>query len=87
VFQLRSFILSIVGLKRQLVIMEVSKIYLLVFCIFVSLSCVNSLYFHIAETERKCFIEEIPDDTTVIGKHVWKYCFQFRLRIREEYII
>lgn len=25
------------------------------------------LYFHIAETERKCFIEEIPDETTVIG--------------------
>uniref|UniRef100_A0A336MSZ2 CSON006618 protein n=1 Tax=Culicoides sonorensis TaxID=179676 RepID=A0A336MSZ2_CULSO len=24
------------------------------------------LYFHIAETERKCFIEEIPDETTVI---------------------
>lgn len=26
------------------------------------------LYFHIAETERKCFIEEIPDETNVIGK-------------------
>lgn len=25
------------------------------------------LYFHIGETERKCFIEEIPDETTVIG--------------------
>lgn len=25
------------------------------------------LYFHIAETERKCFIEEVPDETTVIG--------------------
>ncbi|GLH11829.1 hypothetical protein R5R35_013020 [Gryllus longicercus] len=24
------------------------------------------LYFHIAEAERKCFIEEIPDETTVI---------------------
>ncbi|CAD7093353.1 unnamed protein product [Hermetia illucens] len=24
------------------------------------------LYFHIGETERKCFIEEIPDETTVI---------------------
>ncbi|EFP04946.1 hypothetical protein CRE_13796 [Caenorhabditis remanei] len=23
----------------------------------------NSLYFHIAETEKKCFIEEIPDET------------------------
>jgi len=26
----------------------------------------SGLYFHIAETERKCFIEEIPDETTVI---------------------
>lgn len=28
----------------------------------------SGLYFHIAETERKCFIEEIPDETNVIGK-------------------
>jgi len=27
------------------------------------------LYFHIAETERKCFIEEIPDETMVIGEN------------------
>ena len=27
----------------------------------------NGLYFHIAETERKCFIEEIPDETMVTG--------------------
>jgi len=26
----------------------------------------NGLYFHIGETERKCFIEEIPDETTVL---------------------
>lgn len=25
----------------------------------------NGLYFHIGETERKCFIEEIPEDTMV----------------------
>lgn len=25
------------------------------------------LYFHIGETEKKCFIEEIPDETMVIG--------------------
>lgn len=30
--------------------------------------CANGLYFHIGETERKCFIEEIPDETTVLGK-------------------
>ncbi len=34
----------------------------------VQLTIVNGLYFHIAETERKCFIEEIPDETTVLGK-------------------
>ena len=27
----------------------------------------SALYFHIAETERKCFIEEIPDETMVTG--------------------
>ncbi|XP_062871226.1 transmembrane emp24 domain-containing protein 4 isoform X1 [Trichomycterus rosablanca] len=29
----------------------------------------KALYFHIAETEKKCFIEEIPDETMVIGKY------------------
>lgn len=29
---------------------------------------VSSLYFHIGETEKKCFIEEIPDETMIIGK-------------------
>lgn len=27
----------------------------------------RALYFHIGETEKKCFIEEIPDETMVIG--------------------
>ena len=27
----------------------------------------SGLYFHIGETERKCFIEEVPDDTLVAG--------------------
>lgn len=27
----------------------------------------GALYFHIGETEKKCFIEEIPDETMVIG--------------------
>lgn len=26
------------------------------------------LYFHIGETEKRCFIEEIPDETMVIGQ-------------------
>ncbi|RNA09647.1 Transmembrane emp24 domain-containing eca [Brachionus plicatilis] len=33
------------------------------------LSAVHSLYFHIRETERKCFIEEVPDETLVVGKY------------------
>lgn len=39
------------------------------------LDVVSALYFHIGEGERKCFIEEIPDDTTVIGNQ------QFLLQI------
>lgn len=42
-------------------------IVLLSFCQLISVS--YSLYFHIGETERKCFIEEIPDETLVIGKY------------------
>lgn len=40
---------------------------LIVFSVFKS---TYSLYFHIGETERKCFIEEIPDETNVIGKEL-----------------
>ena len=29
---------------------------------------VDGLYFHIRETEKKCFIEEVPDETLVVGK-------------------
>jgi len=37
------------------------------------LSVVSGLFFHIGETERKCFIEEIPDETMVVGKFVLCY--------------
>uniref|UniRef100_A0A8C7Z7S4 Transmembrane p24 trafficking protein 4 n=1 Tax=Oryzias sinensis TaxID=183150 RepID=A0A8C7Z7S4_9TELE len=33
------------------------------------ISSISALYFHIGETEKKCFIEEIPDETMVIGKY------------------
>jgi len=40
------------------------------FCLLVSvLPPADGLYFHIAETEKKCFIEEIPDETMVMGKY------------------
>lgn len=31
------------------------------------------LYFHMGETEKKCFIEEIPDETMVTGM-VARFC-------------
>lgn len=40
-------------------------------CILILISFIKnttSLYFHIQEGERKCFIEEIPDDTLVVGE-------------------
>uniref|UniRef100_A0AC34G5I1 GOLD domain-containing protein n=1 Tax=Panagrolaimus sp. ES5 TaxID=591445 RepID=A0AC34G5I1_9BILA len=40
-----------------------------VLLIFALIGCSTGLYFHIAETERKCFIEEIPDETMVIGNY------------------
>ena len=40
-----------------------------IFVILLSFLCFSSgLYFHIGETEKKCFIEDIPDDTMVVGK-------------------
>lgn len=42
--------------------------HLAAFVLVMALQLTNALYFHIGETERKCFIEEIPDETTVIGK-------------------
>lgn len=39
--------------------------------LFLISTCLNeltsALYFHISETERKCFIEEVPDETLVVG--------------------
>ncbi|KAK5974630.1 DeHydrogenases Short chain [Trichostrongylus colubriformis] len=34
-----------------------------------ALTYCQALYFHIAETEKKCFIEEIPDETMVTGNY------------------
>ncbi|XP_028271740.1 transmembrane emp24 domain-containing protein 9-like [Parambassis ranga] len=53
-----------------------SVLLLNIFCSFVS-----SLYFHIGETEKKCFIEEIPDETMIIGN----YRMQLYDKRREEY--
>lgn len=47
--------------------------------LLLALDVASALYFHIAEGERKCFIEEIPDDTTVIGKELWFTEFTIKL--------
>lgn len=52
----------IMGLKMQL--MLGAFLFLNTCCSFVS-----ALYFHIGETEKKCFIEEIPDETMIIGQY------------------
>lgn len=46
---------------------SISYISYLFYSLFI-VNVANGLYFHIGETERKCFIEEIPDETNVIGK-------------------
>lgn len=43
--------------------------YLLILA-FCAWQTTHGLYFHIAETERKCFIEEIPDETTVMSESI-----------------
>lgn len=47
-------------------------------CYFLVLSVVFEyslgLYFHIGETERKCFIEEIPDETAILGTKLLFKC-------------
>ncbi|CAG5127823.1 unnamed protein product [Candidula unifasciata] len=40
-----------------------------VFVWFIFLQTSLALYFHIGETEKKCFIEEIPDETMVVGNY------------------
>ncbi|CAF0876121.1 unnamed protein product [Rotaria sp. Silwood1] len=46
-----------------------SFLFIIVFIAIQLILPAHLLYFHIRETERKCFIEEIPDQTLVIGKY------------------
>jgi len=50
--------------KKQIGMLNLAFKYFLSFLVLVDIS--SALYFHIAETERKCFIEEIPDETNVV---------------------
>ncbi|CAF2389777.1 unnamed protein product [Rotaria sp. Silwood2] len=49
--------------------MKSHSYFILIISLFQLITISYSLYFHIGETERKCFIEEIPDETLVIGKY------------------
>ena len=49
--------------------MNLNLLLLISLSLWSQLCHVNSLYFHIRETERKCFIEEVPDETLVVGKY------------------
>lgn len=51
----------------------------LLLCVWLSPS--KALYFHIGETEKQCFIEEIPDETMVIGMFIVKCSLCDRLTL------
>ena len=38
------------------------------FFLFSAFITINALYFHVSETESKCFIEEVPEETLIVGK-------------------
>lgn len=40
----------------------------------------HGLYFHMGETEKKCFIEEIPDETMVTGEFFY-HAFNSRSKL------
>ncbi len=46
------------------------KAVLLVLVALAGLAPVRGLYFHISETEQRCFIEEVPAETMIVGTHV-----------------
>lgn len=42
---------------------------LLIFLFFFGVTATSGLYFHMGETEKKCFVEEIPNETMVTAKY------------------
>lgn len=46
--------------------------WMLLYLTLVGLYCdvTLGLYFHIGETEQKCFIEEVPAETMIVGKRI-----------------
>ena len=44
-----------------------NSIFLSTFCFLISLNPVFSIFFHIAEGEEKCFLEDVPADVIISG--------------------
>jgi len=42
---------------------------ILALCFLSSIFRIDAIFFHVGETESKCFLEEIPDDTLVAGHY------------------
>ncbi|XP_074505675.1 transmembrane emp24 domain-containing protein 9-like [Sebastes fasciatus] len=59
---------------------SVSLLTVLLLNVFYSFS--SSLHFHLRDTERTCFIEEIPDDTALTG-HYWTQLYDEQ---KDEYL-
>ena len=38
--------------------------------VLVSAGVAHGLYFHIGETEQRCFIEEVPQETMIVGEGI-----------------
>jgi len=53
--------------------MSLSKMKLSIFIFWIYITYSEALYFHMSETEKKCFIEELPDQTMVTGTYKVQY--------------
>ena len=51
--------------RRKVTMMELVKVAVLVLAY---LGVSHGLYFHIGETEQRCFIEEVPQETMIVGE-------------------
>lgn len=56
------------AIRMAIVLVSDSIMFMYIVLIFSLVLESHALYFHIKETEKKCFIEEVPDQTMVISK-------------------
>jgi hypothetical protein len=50
--------------------MDLKTLLIFTLSVLFQINWAHSLFFHMKETERKCFIEEVPDETLVIGMKI-----------------